>query len=324
VTADLPPGQIIQGNATLAVYGPLGGQLIGTDGGTSGTNAPQSIVAVHSDGSVTTLEQSVPGNISVVGRDDGGAWAWSVPTNIPACGSTIAATADVYTDDGSGARRLAQVSLGGGVTTISLAKFSLAGIVATGTNSCGVMGSSTLSGSPAAMIDPANGATVDLASRMGADCDFKDLADDGTAVCVIGGVNPNKPYNPSDPLIGPTLRVVSSSGRQTDRAISSLLATQCLALAPGNEFISADASLVAISTYCASTGGNAVLPAVILHLSSGQVTVPQSGGILLNPLLWTPDDVLIASASGTFHVTGDGLVTQINATYRAQLSINTG
>ena len=318
VTADSPS------SPTLVITGPLGGQLIGTSGGSLGTTAPRSIVAIKSDGSSTTLEQSVPGSsslntTSIVGRDDGGAWAWSVDTNTPACGSTANATADIYTDDGTGARKLAQVSLGGGVTTISLVTFTLAGIVASGTNACGGFGSSTLSMSPSVMVDPASGATVDLASRMGAGCEFKDLADDGTVICVVGGVNPNKPYNPSDPLTGPTLRVVSPSGQQTDRPISSLLSTQCVALNSGNELISADAAVMAVSAGCMSS--NSSLPFIILHLLTGEVTVPQGNQPVLAPVLWTPDDVLIAADyvhHTTSRVTEMGTVTEINSTYAAQ------
>jgi hypothetical protein len=67
----MPSGPVIGGDATLAISGPFGSRMIGTDGQPGWSSGPVSIVAVSSEGTVTTLEKNVAGSPSVVGRDDG-------------------------------------------------------------------------------------------------------------------------------------------------------------------------------------------------------------------------------------------------------------
>ena len=91
--------------------------MIGTDGQpVAGPGGPVSIVAISPDGTLTTLEKNVAGSPSVIGRNDGQAWAWAVQTNSPACGSSTRAAFDVYTDDGNGARKVVSASFGAGIT----------------------------------------------------------------------------------------------------------------------------------------------------------------------------------------------------------------
>src|ERR1700681_3055298 len=168
-TVRMPSGPVIGGDATLAISGPFGARMIGTDGRQIvGPSGPVSIVAVSSDGTLTTLEKNVAGSPSVVGRDDGQAWAWAVQTNSPACGSSTRAAFDVYTDDGNGARKIGSASFGAGVTQVSLVAWTAAGIVAQADNACGGPADpSTLAISPAILMNPATGAATDLAGRIG-------------------------------------------------------------------------------------------------------------------------------------------------------------
>jgi hypothetical protein len=306
-TGPMPSGSIIGGDATLAISGPFGARMIGTDGQqVAGPGGPVSIVAVSSDGTVTTLEKNVAGSPSVVGRDDGQAWAWAVQTNSPACGSSTGAAFDIYTDDGNGARKIGSASFGAGVTQVSLVAWTTAGIVASGDNTCGGPADpSTLAISPAILIDPATGAATDLASRIGTDCSFQDIADDGTIVCTVVGS-------------APALRVIAPDGTQTNYSISGLTSRQCI---DGGVQLSADASFAAVSITCPTASG---IRLVLLDLASGHV-VTVTGVSNLAPTLWTPDDILIATDFGghkTYSVATSGMATLINATYAAQTCIN--
>jgi hypothetical protein len=295
-TGPIPSEPVIGGDGTLTISGPLGGRLIGTDG--------HSIVALSSDGTLTTLEKNVAGSPSVVGRDDGQAWAWAVQTNSPACGSKTRAAFDVYTDDGNGARKIASASFGAGVTQVSLAAWTSAGIVASGDNGCGLFSASTLAVSPAILIDPATGAAIGLASRIGTDCSFQDIADDGTIACYVGGSAPG-------------IRVITPDGMQTRYTVPGLTSQQCI---NGGVALSADASVAAVSITCHMKTSTQLF---LLDLASGHV-VTVTGAADLAPTLWTPDDILIATEFGvhrTYSVTPAGLATLINAKYAAQTSI---
>jgi hypothetical protein len=299
-TGPMPSGPIVNGDATLAISGPFGARMIGTAG--------NSIVAVSSDGTLTTLEQNVTGSPSVIGRDDGQAWAWAVQTNTPACGSSTGATFNVFTDDGTGARKIVSASFGAGITQVSLVAWTAAGLVASGDNDCGNLGSSSLAISPAMLINPATGAAPSLASRMGTDCNFDDIADNGTIACTGVGS-------------APALRVIAPNGTQTNYTISTLTATnstlpRCVDVAA----LSADADFAAVGLGC--TGSRSDI--VIVDLASGHVAVA-AGVDGLTPTLWTPDDLLVATVFGidkTYSVTPWGLVTLINAKYAAQTCIN--
>ncbi len=305
-TGPMPSGPVIGGDGTLTISGPLGGRMIGTDDHQiAGPSGPVSIVAVSPDGTLTTLEKSVAGSPSVVGRDDGRAWAWAVQTNSPACGSSTGAAFDIYTDDGNGARKIGSASFGAGVTQVSLVAWTAAGIVASGRNDCGSFSASTLAISPAILINPATGVATGLASRIGTDCNFQDIADDGTIACSVGGSAPG-------------IRVIAPNGKQTNYSIPGLTAQQCI---NGGVALSADASFAAVSLSCPPTATGTQL--VLLDLTSGHVvTTPAADD--LAPTLWTPDDMLIATDFGrgkTYSVTPWGLVTLINATYAAQTSV---
>jgi hypothetical protein len=229
-----------------------------------------------------------------------------VQTNSPACGSSTRAAFDIYTDDGSGARRIGSASFGAGVTQVSLVVWTAAGIVALGDNGCGGPGDpSTLAISPAILIEPTTGAATGLASRIGTDCSFEDIADDGTIVCTVVGS-------------APALRVIAPDGTQTNYSISGLTSRQCV---DGGVQVSADARFAAVSISCPTPSSTRL---VLLDLASGHlVTVT---GANLAPTLWTPDDVLVASAFGhheTYSVATSGMATLINSMYAAQTCINT-
>ncbi|MHB8489475.1 MAG: hypothetical protein ACYDCS_12345 [Candidatus Dormibacteria bacterium] len=306
-TVPMPSGPVIGGAATLAISGPFGARMIGTVGQQGGSSGLVAIVAVSSNGTVTTLEKNVAGSPSVVGRDDGQAWAWAVQTNSPACGSSTRAAFDIDTDEGHGARKIGSASFGAGITQVSLVAWTAAGIVAQGDNTCGGPGDqSTLAISPAIIIDPATGAAAGLASRIGTDCNFEAIADDGTIVCSVAGS-------------APALRVIAPDGRQTNYSISGLTSRQCI---NGGVELSADASFAAVSISCPTASGTRL---VLLDLASGHV-VTVTGASNLAPTLWTPDDVLIASAFGdhkTYSVATSGMAKLINSTYAAQTCINT-
>ncbi len=307
-TVPIPSGPVVGGDATLAIAGPFGARMIGTDGQQGGSTAsgPVSIVALSSDGTLTTLEKGIAGSPSAVGRDDGQAWAWALQTNSPACGSSTRAAFDVYTDDGSGATKIGSASFDAGVTHVSLAAWTSAGIVAEGDNTCGGPGNpSTLSISPTILIDPSTGAATDLASRIGTDCNFEDIADDGTIVCAAGGSAPG-------------IRVVAPDGTQTTYSIPGMTSPRCL---NGAALLSADARFAAVSLSCPTSSA---IRLVLLDLAGGHV-VSVTGASSLAATLWTPDDVLIASEFGvdkTYSVATTGMATLINATYAAQTSIN--
>jgi hypothetical protein len=295
-TGPIPSGPVIDGDAKLTISGPLGGRLIGIDG--------HSIVALSSDGTVTTLEKNVAGSPSVIGRDDGQAWAWAVQTNSPACGSRTRATFDIYTDNGSGARKSGSASFGAGVTQVSLVAWTAAGIVAQGDNGCGTFSTSTLAIAPAILIDPATGAATGLAARIGTDCTFQDIADDGTIACYVGGSAPG-------------IRVITPDGKQTKYSVPGLTSRQCI---NGGVALSADASVAAVSITCHMQTSAQLF---LLDLPSAHV-VTVAGGADLAPTLWTPDDILIATEFGagkTYSVTPAGHATLINAKYAAQTSI---
>ncbi len=298
-TGPLPSAPVIAGGGTLTISGPLGGRLIGTVG--------HSIIALSSDGTFTTLEKNVAGSLSVVGRDDGQAWAWAVQTNLPACGSKTRATFDVYTDDGSGARRSASASFGAGVTQVTLVAWTSAGIVARGDNGCGSFSTSTLAIAPAILIDPATGAATGLAPRIGTDCTFQDIADDGAIACYVGGSAPG-------------IRVITPSGTQTEYSVPGLTSARCINGGDSGVALSADASVAAVSITCHMKTSTQLF---LLDLATGHV-VTVTGGTDLAPTLWTPDDILIATEFGagkTYSVTPAGHATLINAKYAAQTTI---
>ena len=305
-TGPMPSGPIVGGDGTLTISSPLGGRMIGTDGRPGWSSGPVSIVAVSSDGTLTTLEKNVAGSPSVVGRDDGQAWAWAVQTNSPACGSSTRAAFDIYTDDGNGARKIGSASFGAGVTQVSLAAWTAAGIVAQGDNGCGGPADpSTLSISPAILINPATGAATGLAARIGTDCDFEDIVDDGTIACSLDGS-------------APAIRVIAPNGTQTNYKVSGLTSRRCI---NGGVRLSPDASFAAVSISCPGTATGTRL--VLLDLASGHV-VAVTGASSLAPTLWTPDDVLIATEFGidkTYSVATSGMATLINATYAAQTAV---
>jgi hypothetical protein len=279
--------------------------MIGTDGQQlAGPGGPVSIVALSSDGTLTTLERSVAGSPSVIGRDDGQAWAWAVQTDSPACGSSTRATFDIYTDDGNGATKVGSASFGAGVNLVSLVAWTAAGIVASGDNTCGGPADpSTLAISPAILINPATGAATGLASRIGTDCNFQDIADDGTIACSVGGSAPG-------------IRVITRDEKQTKYSIPGLTSQRCI---NGGVALSADAGFAAVSILCHT----ATTHLFLLDLASGRV-VTVTGGNALAPTLWTPDDTLIATEFGadkTYSVTPRGLATLINSTYAAQTSV---
>jgi hypothetical protein len=302
-TGPMPSGPIVGGYGTLAISGPLGARLIGTDGQQIG-GGPVSIVALSSDGTLITLEKNVAGSPSVIGRDDGQAWAWAVQTNSPACGSSTRATFDVYTDDGNGARKIGSASFGAGVNQVSLVAWTAAGIVASGDNTCGGPADpSTLAISPAILMDPATGTATGLAGRIGQDCNFQDIADDGTIACSVGGSAPG-------------IRVITPDGKQTKYRIPGLTSERCI---NGGVALSADAGFAAVSILCHT----ATTQLFLLDLASGHV-VTVTGANALAPTLWTPDDTLIATEFGadkTYSVTTRGLATLINSKYAAQTSI---
>lgn len=306
-TAPIPSGLIVGGYPTLAISGPFGARMIGTDGQqVGGPGGPVSIVAISSDGTLTTLEKNVVGSPSVIGRDDGQAWAWAVQTDAPACGSSTGAVFDVYTDDGNGARKIVSASFGAGVTQVSLVAWTAAGIVAQGDNACGGPAEpSTLAISPAILIDPATGAATGLAGRIGSDCNFADIVDDGTIVCSLGGSSA-------------AIRVIAPDGTQTNYSISGLTSRRCI---NGGVQLSADASFAAVSILCPTASGTRL---VLLDLASGHV-VTVTGASNLTPTLWTPDGILIATELGdhkTYSVATSGVATLINSTYAAQTCIN--
>jgi hypothetical protein len=299
ITGRLPSGPIVGGDSTLTIAGPFGARMIGTDGQQIGSSGPVSIVAVSTDGALTTLDANVSGSPSVAGRDDGKAWAWVVQTLRPACGSSSRASFDVYTDDGSGAKKIGSASFNAGVTLVSLTSWTSAGIVVSGVNACGPLGGSLLSISPALLIDPATGVAADLASRIGTDCNFNDIADDGTIACSVGGS-------------APAVRVIAPDGIRTNYTISSLTSQQCDG---GETQLSADAKFAAISLACGEASNAEIL---MLDLASGHRTVVTEGPHLA-PTLWTPEDALIASDDhGTYSIASSGVATLINATYDAQ------
>lgn len=302
VTGPIPSGPILDGNGTLAIDGQLGARMIGTDGQQVGSDGPVSIVAISADGALTTLETNVAGAPSVIGRDDGQAWAWAVQTNSPECGSSTRATLDVYIDEGSGAKRIATVSFGAGVTEASLAAWTAAGIVVAGDNECGVFAASTLTTSPAILINPATGAAIGLARRIGTDCSFQDIADNGTIVCLVGGAAPG-------------IRVIAPDDNQTNYSIPGLTSLQCL---NGGVNLSADAKFAALSVTC-PPAASGTTQLVLLDLANGHVLVVP-GNDNLAPTLWMPDDHLVAtdySGERTFSVTPSGLATLISAKYAA-------
>ncbi len=197
---------------------------------------------------------------------------------------------------------MASVSFGAGVTEASLAAWTAAGIVASGDNECGPFGASTLATSRAILINPATGAATGLAGRIGTDCSFQDIADDGTIACSVGGSAPG-------------IRIITPDGKQTNYSIPGLTSEQCI---NGGVALSADASFAALSISCPATATGTQL--VLLDLASGHVVVV-IGNDNLAPTLWTPDDLLIATdyfGERTFSVTPWGLVTLINSTYAAQ------
>jgi hypothetical protein len=228
-----------------------------------------------------------------------------VQTNSPACGSSTRAAFDIYTDDGNGAKKIGSASFGAGVTQVSLVAWTAAGIVAQGDNTCGGPGDpSTLAISPAILIDPATGAATGLASRIGTDCNFEDIADDGTIVCSLAGS-------------APALRVIAPDGKQTNYSISGLTSRQCI---NGRVQLSADASFAAVSISCPTASGTRL---VLLDLASGHV-VTVTGASGLAPTLWTPGDILIASDFGyhkTYAVATSGVATLINSKWAAQTSV---
>jgi hypothetical protein len=303
-TVRIPSGPVIGGNGTLSISGPFGGRIIGTDGQQIGSSGPVSIVAVSSDGTLTTLEKNVAGSPSVVGRDDGQAWAWAVQTNSPACGSSTRAAFDVYTDNGSGAKKIGSASFGAGVTQVSLVAWTAAGIVAQGDNACGGPADpSTLAISPAILIDAATGAATGLAGRIGTDCNFEDIVDNGTIACSLGS--------------SPAIRVIAPDGTQTNYSVPGLTSRRCL---NGGVALSPDAGIAAVSILCPTSPGTRL---VLLDVASGHV-VTVTGGSSLTPTLWTPDGTLIATELGahkTYSVATSGVATLINATYAAQTSI---
>jgi len=196
----------------------LGARMIGTDGQQSGSDGPVSIVAISADGALATLESNIVGSPSVIGRDDGQAWAWAEQTNSPNCGSSVGAALDVYIDEGSGAHMLARVSFGADVTEASLAAWTAAGIVVSGDNECGALGASTLATSPAILINPATGAATGLAGRIGTDCSFQDIADDGTIACSLGGASPG-------------IRFIAPDRMQTEYSIPGMTSPRALTAA---------------------------------------------------------------------------------------------
>ncbi len=305
-TVSMPSGPIIGGDATLAISGPLGSRMIGTDGQQIvGPGGPVSIVAVSSDGTLTTLEKNVAGSPSVIGRDDGQAWAWTVQTNSPACGSSTRAAFDIYTDDGNGARKIGSASFGAGVTQVSLVAWTAAGIVAQGDNACGGPADpSTLAISPAILIDPATGEAIGLAGRIGTDCSFEDIVDDGTIACSLDG--------------SPAIRVIAPDGTRTNYSVPGLTSRRCL---NGGVALSPDAGFAAVSIQCPTA--SSAIRLVLLDVASGRV-VTVTGGSDLAPTLWTPDGTLIASDFGrdkTYAVATSGMAALINARYAAQTSV---
>ena len=307
VTALMPSGPTFEGSGTLAIDGPLGGRMIGTDGQQIGSDDSESIVAMSADGALTTLEANIVGAPSVIGRDDGQAWAWAVQTNSPACGSSVGAAADVYIDEGAGAHMLARVSFGADVTQAGLAAWTASGIVVSGDNECGDFGASTLATSRAILINPTTGAATGLAARIGTDCSFQDVADNGTIACLVRGGTPE-------------IRVLTPDDQQTNYRIPGLTSLQCM---NGGVNLSADARFAAISVTCPpAVSGTTQL--VLLDLASGHVVVVP-GNDDLAPTLWTSNDLLIATDYGgerTFSVAPSGLATLISPKYGAQTGIN--
>jgi hypothetical protein len=280
--------------------------MIGTDGQQIvGPGGPVSIVAVSSDGTLTTLEKNVAGSPSVIGRDDGQAWAWTVQTNSPACGSSTRAAFDIYTDDGNGARKIGSASFGAGVTQVSLVAWTAAGIVAQGDNACGGPADpSTLAISPAILIDPATGEAIGLAGRIGTDCSFEDMVDDGTIACSLDG--------------SPAIRVVAPDGTRTNYSVPGLTSRRCL---NGGVALSPDAGFAAVSIQCPTV--SSAIRLVLLDVASGRVVTVTAGSDLA-PTLWTPYGTLIASEFGvdkTYSVATSGIATLINARYAAQTSV---
>ena len=179
-----------------------------------------------------------------------------------------------------------------------------AGIVAQGDNGCGAFSTSTLAIAPAILIDPATGAATGLAPRIGPDCTFQDIADDGTIACYVGGSAPG-------------IRVITPDGKQTKYSVPGLTSQQCI---NGGVALSADASVAAVSITCHMKTSTQLF---LLDLASGHV-VTVTGGVDLAPTLWTPDDILIATEFGagkTYSVTPAGHATLINAKYAAQTTI---
>ena len=183
--------------------------------------------------------------------------------------------------------------------------WTAAGIVAQGDNACGGPADpSTLAISPAILIDPATGAATGLAGRIGTDCNFEDIVDDGTIACSLDGSSA-------------AIRVIAPDGTKTNYSVPGLTSRRCI---NGGVALSPDAGFAAVSILCPTSSGTRL---VLLDLASGHVVIV-TGASYLTPTLWTPDGTLIATELGdhkTYSVATSGMATLINATYAAQTSI---
>ena len=245
-----------------------------------GSGGPVSIVAVSSDGTLTTLEKSVAGSPSVVGRDDGQAWAWAVQTNSPACGSSTRATFDIYTDDGNGARKIGSASFGAGVTQVGLVAWTAAGIVASGDNMCGGGG------------DP-----LDLGDLTGHPHQSSDGRGHWSRRSHRNGLQFPGHRRRRDDRLFRWWFGTRDSGRHARRQADQI------------QHSGADVTAVyewrgGAFSRCQFRSGfrlvpptASVLQLVLLDLASGHVVVV-TGASDLAPTLWTPDDLLIATDFG--------------------------
>ena len=114
--------------------------------------------------------------------------------------------------------------------------WTAAGIVAQGDNECGGPGDpSTLAISPAIFINPATGAAMGLAGRMGTDCNFEDIVDDGTIACSLDGSSS-------------AIRVIAPDGTQSNYSVPGLTSRRNASTA--GVALSAHASFAAASLLC--------------------------------------------------------------------------
>ena len=112
--------------------------------------------------------------------------------------------------------------------------------------------------------DPATGAATGLAGRIGTDCNFEDIVDNGTIVCSLDGSST-------------AIRVIAPDGTQTNYSVPGLTSRRCL---NGGVALSPDAGFAAVSIQCPTA--SSVIRLVLLDVASGHV-VAVTGASNLSP-----------------------------------------